>query len=351
MLPRLHFESMILFSLLFICGALADGPQPKVISAGKVVSLFGQVSVTPASAGTTVASPRALTPGDELNPGDQIQTGNPGSIKILLTDRTIIDLGPSSTFKLDQYNLKNGEDRTVEMSLSQGRLRNSVQTPVKHPGRFLIRTGAAIMGVRGTEFIVSATPSGTLGKSGTPQEIKTQVTVIHGMVEYTPQSDQSHTPIQLGEGKQLTTVNQISNDGRVVASANNPPPTVTRLQPAEVQTAAREGRVEDHTFHQAVVVENNQGPTGPGGPGKPNETGGPGGPGGPRKPNGPPPPGGPGRGGSILAAMDQSFAPPLPPPPPTFGNMGAPGTGVGFAPQGPRPPIGNPINVRVVFKK
>lgn len=333
MLAKLHFESMILFLVLFIHSALAEGPtapKSKAPSAGKIVSLFGQVSVIQTIANVPMA-PKALYPGDELNAGDRIQTGNPGSVKVLLTDRSIIDLGPSSSFKLDQYKLNKGEDRTVEMTLTQGRLRNSVQTPVKKPGRFIIRTGAAIMGVRGTEFIVTATPSGQPGGVGGAQELRTQVTVIHGTVEYTPQSDQARPPIQLGEGRQLTTINPISNDGRVLASANTAPPTVTRLEPAEVKVAAHEARMEDRTFHQAVVVENNQGPQGP--------------------PGGGPPRPGDGPAGSTLIAMEQSFAPPRPPPPPAFGNMGAPGTGIGFAPPGTRPPLGIPINVKVVFKK
>lgn len=317
MLAKLHFESMILFLVLFIGSALAEEgkvAKPKVPAAGKVVSLYGDVSLLPAATSALPSSARALHPGDELKPGDQIQTGSPGSVKLLLTDRSIIDLGPSSKFKLNQYELKNGENRNVEMSLSQGRLRNSVQTPVKKPGRFIIRTGAAIMGVRGTEFIVSAVP--------TDRELKTQVTVIHGTVEYTPQAGASGSmgpPIQLNEGRQLTAVNPVSAEGRVLASANSAPPTVTHLQNNEVQTAAHEGRVADTTFHQAVVVENNQGPPGP--------------------------------AGSTLIAMEQSFAPPRPPPPPSFGAMGAPGTGVGFAPPGTRPPIGNPINVKVVFRR
>ncbi|MBI2712217.1 MAG: FecR domain-containing protein [Bdellovibrio sp.] len=237
----------------------------------------------------------------------------------MLTDRSIIDLGAGSTFKLDEYNLKNGEDRTVTMTLSQGKLRNSITKPVKTPGRFIIRTGAAIMGVRGTEFIVSAMPNAG--------QLTTQVTVIHGTVDYAPRVGPPGPPIQLGEGRQLTVSNHLGTDGRVLASAQPAAPQVTRLQAAEVQAVAHEAHVADTTFQKAVVVEkNNQGPTVAGAP-----------------------------PGSTLVAMARSFAPPPPPPPPAFGNMGAPGTGIGFLPPttnptAARPPLGIPVNVKVNFK-
>ena len=334
MLAKLHSLSMIL--LLLFLGTAWAGDAPV---AGKVVSLSGQVT---AKNQATPNQQRYLKPGDAVTSGDWIQTDSQASIKLLMSDRTVFDLGPSSSFKLNEYQLRNGEDRTVETTLLQGRLRSAINTKVKNPGRFLIKTRAAVMGVRGTEFIIAsdfAPASKENSKGNDPnsaRELRTQVTVIQGTVDYTPQNTPQGSPqnlIQLTEGKQLTTTAPIAVDGRVIASTT-PSTTVVNLPPTEMRAAIREAKVPDQTFRQAVVIDNithtnNNAPGQGSGPAP-----------GPRQVN------------TTLAAVDGAFTPPpqFQPPPPRPGDTGVPGASLPFFNPINRP-VGNPVNIRVVFKK
>src|SRR5262245_3373718 len=80
--------------------------------AGKAVSVSGKVLVRNENAGKVET--KFLKPGDEVEGGTVINTDSAGSVKLLLADKSIIDLGPSTLFKVNHYKADSGlSDRDV----------------------------------------------------------------------------------------------------------------------------------------------------------------------------------------------------------------------------------------------
>lgn len=94
--------------------------------------------------------------GTALQTNDVILTGADGSAGITFTDNSLVSVGPNSVFAIDKYRF----DTTThagefEGNLRQGRLAAVSGKMVKQaPESMKIRTPSAIMGVRGTEFVV-----------------------------------------------------------------------------------------------------------------------------------------------------------------------------------------------------
>lgn len=94
--------------------------------------------------------------GSALRISDVVVTGADSSAGITFTDNSLVSLGPRSVFAIDKYRFDStthaGE---FEGNLRQGRLAAVSGKMVKQsPESMKIRTPSAIMGVRGTEFVV-----------------------------------------------------------------------------------------------------------------------------------------------------------------------------------------------------
>jgi hypothetical protein len=94
--------------------------------------------------------------GTGLQTADVVITGADGSAGITFTDNSLVSVGPNTVFAIDKYRF----DTTThvgefEGNLKQGRLAAVSGKMVKQsPDSMKIRTPSAIMGVRGTEFVV-----------------------------------------------------------------------------------------------------------------------------------------------------------------------------------------------------
>jgi hypothetical protein len=94
--------------------------------------------------------------GTALQANDVVVTGADGSAGITFTDNSLVSVGPNSVFAIEKYRFDStthvGE---FEGNLRQGRLAAVSGKMVRHaPEAMKIRTPSAIMGVRGTEFVV-----------------------------------------------------------------------------------------------------------------------------------------------------------------------------------------------------
>jgi len=102
--------------------------------------------------GTTLAAPV----GTAVHASDVIVTGADGSAGITFTDNSLVSVGPNSVFAIYKYRF----DTTThagefEGNLKQGKLAAVSGKMVKQsPESMKIRTPSAVMGVRGTEFVV-----------------------------------------------------------------------------------------------------------------------------------------------------------------------------------------------------
>jgi hypothetical protein len=96
------------------------------------------------------------TVGAGVQASDVIVTGTDGAAGITFTDNSLVSVGPNSVFAIDKYSFDTTTHQgEFEGNLKQGRLAAISGKMVKQsPESMKIRTPSAIMGVRGTEFVV-----------------------------------------------------------------------------------------------------------------------------------------------------------------------------------------------------
>ena len=141
---RLARGSPLLLALLVAAGAsAADIGQVKVAKGEVVVERAG--ASLPASAGT------------RLQAADTIRTGADGSAGITMEDDSLLSIGPNSVLSLDRYafdaTTRQGQ---FEPSLQKGSLAViSGRIAKQTPDAMKVRTPTSVLGVRGTEFVVS----------------------------------------------------------------------------------------------------------------------------------------------------------------------------------------------------
>jgi hypothetical protein len=141
------------FARCLIVLAAAGAMQAAAANApiGQIKTATGAVSVERAGALTPLAI------GDRVYQADTIVTGI-GTVGITFADNSMMALGPSSRLALDQFAF----DATTHKgeftsSLQKGTLTvKSGQIVKQTPEAMRIRTPAALLGVRGTEFAVRA---------------------------------------------------------------------------------------------------------------------------------------------------------------------------------------------------
>ena len=257
----LWVRSSWVVAVIAACSGLSSAWAAKADKAGQVVSVAGKVLVR------NIDNPsgpiQMLKTNDLITTGTVINTSSSASVKILMTDRTILDLGPSTLFKVDDYVLGKGSDRTVKMSMDYGKVRASVNQPIGENGAFQIKTKSATMGVRGTEFIVDAGPpiaikSQPSNNNGAPTvqgrdlaavsgPAPTQITVVHGVVAVSSSSSG-------GGGGQKETARLTAGSQMMTSSVLAETPKISTLSVQEVSAVKSEAKLEDRTFSSNVVV-------------------------------------------------------------------------------------------------
>ena len=100
----------------------------------------------------------AVAIGDHVFQADTIVTAPDGTVGITFEDNSMMSLGPDSRLALDQFRFNTTtQDGVFDSSLQKGTLAvKSGQNVHQTPEAMHIRTPAALLGVRGTEFVVRA---------------------------------------------------------------------------------------------------------------------------------------------------------------------------------------------------
>ncbi len=145
--------------------------------------------------------------------GDTIVSGADSRAKIVMEDKNVIHISPKTELKIETY-VNNGTQKSVELNLKEGKVRNNVeQTYDGDKNKFIIKTPTAVAGVRGTQFITSF-------DKGSNQ---TQITTLTGRVEL--------TNIPTKPGVQQTTV--VVNKGETSSASSERPPAPPQAVPEE----------------------------------------------------------------------------------------------------------------------
>jgi hypothetical protein len=98
--------------------------------------------------------------GDAVRQGDRVRTGQTGGASIVLVDGTVLSMGPNTTVDLSQFQFDSTtQNGNFLLDVLQGSVRVVTGLTARiNPERFKVRTPTAVVGVRGTDFIVEATP-------------------------------------------------------------------------------------------------------------------------------------------------------------------------------------------------
>jgi hypothetical protein len=128
-------------------GQIKDVGQVKVVKGTVHVERGGQRQ--PASVGLTVRE------------GDVIVTGPGSSVGLLFLDASLLSAGPDSRLAIDRFAFDSTTNQgAFDTSLRAGTLAVvSGKIAKQAPGAMRVKTPAAILGARGTEFVVRATGS------------------------------------------------------------------------------------------------------------------------------------------------------------------------------------------------
>ena len=95
--------------------------------------------------------------GMPLETADVVRTGADGSVGITMRDNSLLSAGPNSIVSLDRFEFDPAtSDGRFDARLQRGTLAvSSGRIAKKSPQAMTVRTPAAVLGVRGTEFVVS----------------------------------------------------------------------------------------------------------------------------------------------------------------------------------------------------
>jgi hypothetical protein len=95
--------------------------------------------------------------GTGVRQADVIVTGPDAAVGVTLADDTLLSAGPNSVLAIERFVYEANQPGSLEASLSKGTLAVvSGRIAKQAPDAMRVKTPAAILGVRGTEFVVRA---------------------------------------------------------------------------------------------------------------------------------------------------------------------------------------------------
>lgn len=149
---------------------------------------------------------RHLKPNDVISEGDIVQTTGESWVKILFNDDSLLDVGPGTIVQVQDFKT-DGQKRRVFLKMLYGRIRSIVARPLTGPQSYQLATPTSVMGVRGTEFLVSAFP---VSQKEDETRTRTEVICLHGQVsidvaKFTPKGLVYTTPVVVNPGSAFAT--------------------------------------------------------------------------------------------------------------------------------------------------
>ncbi len=122
---------------------------------GKIIAAKGTIDIT---RGTTVIKGKT---GTVIEESDQIKTGEKAKMQILFSDKTIITIGKSSEFKVNEFKFGEKTANTASFKFGKGAFRTITGKIGKmNPEKFKLSTKTATIGIRGTQIL------GVVGNEG-----------------------------------------------------------------------------------------------------------------------------------------------------------------------------------------
>ena len=156
------------FVLLLLAFSFAT-PAARAQEVGTVASVQGKAEIGHGGSWTAAAI------GAPVHLGDELRTQNPGGLRVVFQDDSVLNLSESSHVVVDEqvFNPNEGKARSL-FHLLAGKVNALVSEYYHQPGtEYEVKTATAVAGVRGTDFIIEYDPAADV----------TQVVGISGTVE------------------------------------------------------------------------------------------------------------------------------------------------------------------------
>ena len=218
-----------------------------------VVSLLSVSPVTPSVAGQIVAlngsatmdrkpqTAQPLKPGDMVREGDTVHTAAQSSMRILLQDNSVIDLGPETVLTVQTFTTRPMQKPLVRLQAFLGRLWAHVMPREADHNFFSVEGPAAVAGVRGTSFFMDVTGG------------KTTITTVTGGVDV-----QDH----FGHNARLGPLQRTSTQGDKLVNSQVTAVELTQLQ----HELTPPSRLDNNTVQARLQFATQQGTPGAGHP-------------------------------------------------------------------------------------
>ena len=143
-------RGLLLLGLGMMCAALWAG-EAAAQDAGRVKTVKGTVYIERGGRREV-----ALV-GSGVRQADTLVTGPDGAVGITLADDTLLSAGPNSVLVIERFVYEANQPGSVEAALTKGTLAVvSGRIAKQAPDAMRVKTPSAILGVRGTEFVVRA---------------------------------------------------------------------------------------------------------------------------------------------------------------------------------------------------
>jgi hypothetical protein len=118
---------------------------------GRIKTVKGSVHIERAG------RPESALVGTGVRQADVLVTGPDGAVGITLADDTLLSAGPNSVLAIERFVYDGVRPGALEAALTKGTLAVvSGRIAKQAPDAMRVKTPAAILGVRGTEFVVRA---------------------------------------------------------------------------------------------------------------------------------------------------------------------------------------------------
>jgi hypothetical protein len=140
----------LVLTLLMVCGL------SQAADVGRVKTSKGDVQVE--RAGKRIKAPE----GTAIQAEDTLVTGADGSVGLSMNDNTLLSLGPNSVFVIEKFLFDGTTNKgEFESTIRRGTLSVVSGKLVKNsPEAVKFKTPSAILGARGTEFVVRVSDAG-----------------------------------------------------------------------------------------------------------------------------------------------------------------------------------------------
>ena len=132
-----------------------------LLSASSALAAVGSVTVVEGPAFRTPkgGTEQTLQQGTDIDLDDTLRTGAAGTVKLTLTDQSVLVLGPDSELLIERAEFQGQERSKVSLTLLVGGVWAKVKKAiVGSDSTFEVSAARAVAGVRGTIFRVDATP-------------------------------------------------------------------------------------------------------------------------------------------------------------------------------------------------